>query len=308
MIGLLLSSMSAAAAGSISITGGSIGGNGTISATTVEVAAAGSLDPGATVGTLPIDGNLDVSAMANGGSGKLSFTLDTLAGTNDKITVTGTLTIGTGILGFNDFVFTNLGGVHPGTYTLITSNAISGSLDAANLSGTISAFTATIVINANDIKLVVGTPYQIWAYGFLPAVVSDPNANLDGDSLTNLQEYAFGCDPTTTTGAITINGGGTVTNPNGTPIAYFAGLTDTAVDYRAVFSRRKNYLVAPLTYTVEFSTLASGGPWVASTAIPTLMDSTNADVDVVFVPYLAYIRTATGRYEKPRFFRIGVTQ
>ncbi len=309
MIGLLLSSMYVAAAGTISIVGGSIGGNGTISAT-VEVGAGGSLDPGATVGTLPIDGNLDVLAMANGGSGKLSFGLGALAGTNDKITITGTLTLGTGILGFDDFAFTNLGGVEPGTYTLITSNTIAGSLDATKLRGPISAFTGTIAINGNNIELAIRipTPYEVWAYGFLPADVINPAANLDADSLTNLQEYAFGCDPTQATSAITIDESGIVTNTNGTPIAYLAGLTANTVDYRAVFSRRKDFSVTGLSYTVEFSTLGSGGPWVASTAIPAVMNSTNADVDVVYVPYLAYILTAIGRYEKPRFFRISVAQ
>ena len=308
MIGLLLSSMHAAAAGTISIVDGSIGGNGTISAT-VEVGAGGSLDPGATVGTLPIAGNLDVSAMANGGSGKLSFGLGTVAGTNDKITVTGTgtLTLGSGKLGFDDFAFTDLGGVEPGTYTLITSNTIAGSLDATKLSGPISAFTGTIVINGNNIELVIRTPYDAWAYGFLPADVSNPSANLDADSLTNLQEYAFGSDPTQATGTITIDGDGNVTNTNGTPIAYLAGLAATTVDYRAVFSRRKDFSATGLSYTVEFSTLGSGSPWVASTAKPTVMDISNAEVEVVFVPYLAYIITANG-FEKPRFFRIGVAK
>ena len=40
------------------------------------------------------------------------------------------------------------------------------------------------------------TDYSTWANGYLPADVSNPAADYDGDGLTNFQEYAFGLDPT----------------------------------------------------------------------------------------------------------------
>jgi hypothetical protein len=36
------------------------------------------------------------------------------------------------------------------------------------------------------------------------------------------------------------------------------------------------------------------------------MDSSDPEIDVVYVPYPAFIQTVNG-FEKPRFFRVGVT-
>lgn len=145
-----------AGTGTMHIMGGSVSGIGTISGT-VSVGAGGSVSPGATTGTLDVDGALNVSAMADGGTGKLIFSLDGLTDNNDKITTAGTLTIGVGKLGFSDFTFTDLGDLEVGTYTLITSSGINpgDSLDATNLSGTLSGFTCTITISGGNITLVV---------------------------------------------------------------------------------------------------------------------------------------------------------
>lgn len=94
-------------------------------------------------------------------TGKLNFQLDALASTNDKIAVTGILTIGVDKLGFNDFVFTNLGGLQVtlGTpYKLITSGGINpgDTLDPANLEGALpGGFIGALQITGNDIELVV---------------------------------------------------------------------------------------------------------------------------------------------------------
>lgn len=105
-------------------------------------------------GRLSIGGSLDLS---DAGTGTLLFELDSLAGTSDRIDVAGTLAIGNGTLGFNDFGFTNLGGLQAGTYKLITSGAITGTLDAADLEGTIGSFDGRLRINGNDLELVVGS-------------------------------------------------------------------------------------------------------------------------------------------------------
>ena len=153
--GTLLVNGSLAAASAVAVYGGTLGGNGTIGGS-VTVAEAGSIAPGASAGTLSIGGNCDVSAQA-AGTGKLLFELDALAGTSDKISVTGSLAIGSGALGFSDFVFNNLGGLEAGTYKLITSGGVSGTLDGADLSGSIGAFTGTLQITGNDLELVVSS-------------------------------------------------------------------------------------------------------------------------------------------------------
>ncbi|MEO8614727.1 MAG: autotransporter-associated beta strand repeat-containing protein [Luteolibacter sp.] len=194
---------SLAAGSAVTVDGTStLGGNGTIGGS-VTVAASASLSPGASAGTLTVSGTLDISAEA-GGAGTLSYELDALAGTNDKI-IAGTLTIGTGVLGMNDFVFTNLGGLQIGTYKLITSGGIIGTLDAGNLTGSIGAFTGTLQINGNDLELVVGSAapnaYSDWAtlkgLTGLPGSSTDPakGADPDGDGTVNLLEFATNGDP-----------------------------------------------------------------------------------------------------------------
>ncbi len=145
------------AANDVAVNGGALGGTGSI-AGSVTLAAAGSIAPGAAgAGTISIGESLDVTAPASGGSGKLRFDLAALAA-SDKIAITGNLTIGSDVLGFSDFVFTNLGGLQNGKYTLITSGSISigDYLDAADLSGAIGGggFGA-LQISGNNIELVV---------------------------------------------------------------------------------------------------------------------------------------------------------
>jgi hypothetical protein len=187
--------------------GGTLGGNGTIHGT-VTVAADGSLAPGASAGTLTIGGNLDISAQA-AGTGKLNFELDALANPSDKITVSGTLTIGVDALGFSDFVFTNLGGLQitGGTpYKLITSSGITAlnTLDPANLTGTLpGGLTGTLQITGGDLELAVtpgsGSAYDTWAAAKgltgLPGFENGKTEDPDKDGRDNLTEFAFDGEP-----------------------------------------------------------------------------------------------------------------
>ena len=201
------------------LNGGTLGGNGTIRGS-VTVAAGANLAPGASAGTLSIDGGLDISAPANGGAGKLKFELGPIAA-SDKIAVVGTLTIGTDVLGFSDFVFTDLGGMEDGTYKLITSGGITGSLAPANLSGSIGVGgTGTLQITGNDLELVVTglgalTPPTLSGFGPLSGssfpltfsgpsgqsykVLSSTNVELPLADWTVLTIGTFGASPVTYT-------------------------------------------------------------------------------------------------------------
>jgi autotransporter-associated beta strand protein len=155
---LIINGNQSAATGPVGVNGTStLGGSGTIGGS-VTVAAGAKIAPGTSVGTLAIAGGLDISAMA-GGAGTLNYELGPIAA-SDKITVGGDLNIGSDTLGFSDFVFSNVGGLQAGTYTLITSNALSGTLNGADLAGTIGAFDATLQISGNNIvlALVAGKP------------------------------------------------------------------------------------------------------------------------------------------------------
>jgi autotransporter-associated beta strand protein len=194
---LLVNSPGSLAPGELYVDAGTLGGNGTL-AGNVTVYGPANLAPGAGAGTLTIGGGLDVSAQG-AGAGKLVFELDALAATSDKIAVTGSLTIGTDTLGFNNFTFTNLGGLEVGTYKLITSGGVIGSLDPANLGGTVGAFKGTLQINVNtrDLELVLipGSPFETWIAGFNVGGLTGPNDDPDFDGVPNLLEFALNSSP-----------------------------------------------------------------------------------------------------------------
>jgi hypothetical protein len=90
-------------------------------------------------------GNLDVS-----GAESLVFELGT---SSDLVSLTtGTLELGTGAIGFSDFAFSDSGGLTNGQYVLFdTGSAISGTLNGADLSGSIGSLTGTLeVINGGQ--------------------------------------------------------------------------------------------------------------------------------------------------------------
>ncbi len=127
-------------------------------------------------------------------------------------------------------------------------------------------------------------------------------ASPDGDPFCNLLEFAFGTDPNNAAsgpGAITYASG--VITLRAQPAI---SITDTAtgVDFRAVYGRRKDWVAAGLTYTVQFSADMSAGSWESSSAIPTAVAS-DAELDAVTVPYPFFLSTG----EKAQFFRVHVT-
>lgn len=153
--------------------------------------------------------------------------------------------------------------------------------------------------STSDVVITVSPPstYGTWSTGtFLnpPFTNNGPTGNPDGDSLTNLQEFAFGLDPTSaTTRALSFIEGGAL-NATGTPIFVKNGTTNLAV-----FTRRKDYATASLTYSVWFS--ADLVSWIQSTDTPTLRTSAAdpSNYEAVSVPYPTSVPT-------PKFFKVGV--
>ncbi len=181
---LFLQSPCTLAAGSdVMVNGGTLAGNGTITGN-VSVGAAGNVSPGETVGYLTINGNLDLSGQATG-TGKMTYDLNSLTVGNDLLLVAGTVEMGAGGLGMNNFNFLNAGGLELGTYKLIVSSGLLGGLDSSDLTGPVAnySFTGTLQLNGNDLELVVSpgtaSPYTVWSGG--GAFLADAN----GDGLTN---------------------------------------------------------------------------------------------------------------------------
>ena len=72
-----------------------------------------------------------------------------------------------------------------------------------------------------------------------------------------------------------------------------------SVDYRALFGRRKDYLAAGLSYTVQFS--ADMTIWQSSAATPTVI-ADDGVIEACTVPYPFFING-----KKARFFQVSVT-
>lgn len=194
--------------GPVTVNGGTLGGTGTIDTSTtnanVTVTAGGKLAPGTSAGVLQMDlgsGSLDISgSVAAVNTQSMLFELAAIAA-SDKIQLTNaatSLNIGSGVLEFDDFAFTNLGGLTAGTYTLFdTSATIIGTL-GVSLSGSIGAFSATLGLgdSDNDIVLTVsggslpgdfnmdgkvdGADYVVWRKNpaaFLPATYDTWRSN-----------------------------------------------------------------------------------------------------------------------------------
>jgi hypothetical protein len=155
------------------------------------------------------------------------------------------------------------------------------------------------------VALTVISAYQGWAYGFLPADVSNPADNNDGDTLTNLLEFAFGMNPTSPALAPLSYVPNGTTSP-GTPILENTGTTQSP-SYRAVFARRKDYGMAGLSYQVQFS--ANLQFWKASNETPVILTGENsAAIEAVSIPFPSSVPLSAAETEHaaPKFFRVAV--
>jgi hypothetical protein len=174
--------------------GATLTGAGTINAA-VTVAAGGILSPGSGVGMLPINGNVVLASAA-----VLQYDLGTIS---DLVPITGNLALG-GTLSIAD-----TGGFGTGTYVLFT---YSGTL-TTNGSPTIltigttpnPALSYTIDIStANLVKLNVTTapsdPFTAWKTHYFPGGGPNaaPNADPDGDGVSNTNEFLSGFSPINT--------------------------------------------------------------------------------------------------------------
>jgi len=205
------------------------------------------------------------------------------------LTTTWSLVAGPANVSFADVsaIDTSVTFNQPGTYTLrLTAD---DGIDTAD----------------HEVTIQVGeTPYDSWTLTTYSdsfddtALISDP----DSDGLINLQEFAFGLDPTSSSNAsLAYTEGGEVTQPglpvykemNGNPLA--------------LFLRRKDHADAGLTYTVVFS--ADLRRWTISNDSPTLRtgEGSSGEYEAVSVPYPASVPIENGGPDQAaQFFRIGV--
>lgn len=123
-----------------------------------------------------------------------------------------------------------------------------------------------------------------------------PSSNPDSDGLNNLQEYAFGMNPVQSYGGALLWSGADLLG-RGVPMPYASGRAG-GFSFRAVYARRKDYIAAGLSYTVEFSGDLS--TWRASTSTPSVL-ADDGEIQAVSVPYPFFVNG-----KKASYFRVKV--
>lgn len=260
---LIVNGNQTTAPGATAVNGTSIlGGTGTLGGS-VTLAAGAGIAPGhdtIPAATLVIIGDLNLTAPIAGGTGRLAFDLGPVAA-SDRIALTGTLTAGTGQLGFSDFVFASLPGLANGTYKLITTGTPINSvtLDSANLTGLLGAGPAsgTLQITGNDLELIVSGMvgglggYGLWSSTNAPT--GTPDSDFDGDGVSNAVEFVLGGDKNTNDlGKLPVPAGG-------------------GTDLNFTFVRSQASIGNGTTTLIETGTLLTGWPDVFT------VGATNAD-------------------------------
>ena len=192
-------------------------------------------------------------------------------------------------LSTNTFRVTHLS---QGAGSTVTKDATSGTvltLEYAANPDVPSSFTTAM-------PNVIQTWRQYWFSTISNSGTAANTANPDGDAYVNLAEFAFGTNPTANSpGAITVNSG--IITP-GAPTTVVTN-TPTGVEFSALYGRRKDYVSAGLSYSVEFS--ADLASWTPSAVAPTVT-ADDGTLQAVTVPYPFFING-----KKARFFRVVIT-
>jgi lysophospholipase L1-like esterase len=166
--------------------------------------------------------------------------------------------------------------------------------DLANHSGT----PVTATSDGSTVSVPPPTIYETWTAQFaLTGVNTLLTTDSDSDGLSNLLEFAYGLDPTVMYSEVIVVAEGAISE-RGAPRLAMAN-TQTGVDLRVIYGRRKDRAATGLSYAVQFS--ADLVSWVTSTATPTVL-ADDGTVEAVSVPYPFFVN---GR--KARFFHVVVT-
>ncbi len=177
---------------SISV-GGTLSGVGTLSPGSLSVLSGGTFAPGDPVGAFFIDRDF-----TNVSGSTLEFHL----GTSSSLVVVGTNVTLDGTLNVTDS-----GGLVNGTYTLFTyggTGTINPGFAIGSLPGTFSGTVSNDTANKRIVLVLSGGPsggdpfatWQFQYFGSTNCATCGPNADFDGDGLSNTNEFTAGFDPT----------------------------------------------------------------------------------------------------------------
>jgi hypothetical protein len=131
--------------------------------------------------------------------------------------------------------------------------------------------------------------------------------NPDGDQVINLQEYAFGMDPTSPSIPVVSFDATAGTMQAGIPTLMMLPVPGQPDAYHAVFSRRQDFSVAGLNYDVEFS--ADLVRWTtSSTGLSVRVSSGGMEAASIPFPGTVPVNASGQPDVPPRFFRVRVAQ
>jgi autotransporter-associated beta strand protein len=173
------------AASVVTVTGGILGGTGTINGP-ITVAALGTLAPGNPATVPASTDELYVESADLSAGGTLAIQINDAAPVKaDQLVVTSGLDVTNAKL-----VITVTGTPAEASYVIATASTISGSFIPANVTGLPAGYT--LVQTASEIRIesayvAWGTPYGLTA--------GTEGGDLDNDGLTNFEEFAFGLVP-----------------------------------------------------------------------------------------------------------------
>ncbi len=168
--------------------GQTLAGNGTVIGN-VAMANGSTLSPGASAGTLTVNGNLVLNNTT-----VLNYEL---GASSDRTVVNGSLTLD-GVVNVTD-----AGGLAAGNFTLISyTGALSdNTLTVGTMPGGFSGVVSNDVVNKRVVLVVSGggDPYTTWQnqyFGCTGCPQAAGNADPDGDGMINTNEFLAGFNPT----------------------------------------------------------------------------------------------------------------
>ncbi len=160
------------------------------------------------------------------------------------------------------------------------------------MSGSETTFSANVVDYNYD-------NFRLHYYGDLTSPVGESSENSDGDEFNNLEEFAFGLDPTLNEGKVQYALGTNSLLKRGGPDVVLR-VDSNGVDLRVTFLRLKNHVAMGIKYTPELS--PDLGSWFGVSTTPVVI-AEEGDVELVSVPFPYF----TPEPRKARFFRLGVS-
>jgi hypothetical protein len=196
-------------------------------------------------------------------------------------TITGTLS---GVVGTDVVTLVGSGAFDTpsvGTGKAVTSTSTLGGANASNYT----------LAQPTGLSGTILSVYAAWAA--TNGLPTDPDAN----SGENLKRFAFGLNPDgSSTGPAVASGTSLI--QTGPPRVEVIKNNGTSFSYNALYTRRKDWQAAGLTYTAKFSGDLIN--WVSSNDTPTVVAS-NVDNEAVTVHYPLFVNGL-----KARFFVIEV--